>query len=100
MRRARRYGAITPELRERAVRTVEELLVRQPGRSISSACEQVAPSFGCHPNSLRSWVKQMGAAHHAAQDEVHRELAATRGVLAVVHELNATLLAREAMSKE
>lgn len=34
------------------------------------------------------------------QTDARHELAATRGVLAVMHELNATLVAREGMTKE
>lgn len=98
MKGARKYGTITPELREHAVRTVEALLRKQPGRSVSSACEQVAPSFGCHPNSLRSWVKQMGSTYRTGEADARHELAATRGVLAVMHELNAALV--EGMTKE
>src|SRR5688500_1143402 len=46
------------EVRERAVRLVEESLRAQQYGSKWEAIRSIAPKFGCHPETLRSWVLQ------------------------------------------
>lgn len=46
----------SPEVRERAVRLVQEHLGEYP--SLWAAVESIAPKFGCVPGTLLSWVKR------------------------------------------
>ena len=46
------------EVRERAVRLVEESMKEQQYASKWEAVCSIAPKFGCHAETLRSWVKQ------------------------------------------
>jgi transposase len=46
----------SPEVRERAVRLVQEHRVEYP--SLWLAIESIAPKIGCVPQTLLSWVKR------------------------------------------
>jgi transposase-like protein len=46
----------SPEVRERAVRMVQEQRGQYP--SLWSAVESIAPKIGCVPQTLLDWVKQ------------------------------------------
>jgi len=46
----------SPEVRERAVRMVQEHRAEYP--SLWSAVESIAPKFGCVPQTLLDWVKR------------------------------------------
>ena len=46
----------SPEVRERAVRMVQEHRGEYP--SLWLAVESIAPKIGCVPQTLRSWVKR------------------------------------------
>ncbi len=46
----------SPEMRERAVRMVQEHRGEYP--SLWAAVESIAPKFGCVPQTLLSWVKR------------------------------------------
>ncbi|ETF03008.1 transposase IS401 [Advenella kashmirensis W13003] len=47
----------SPEVRERAVRLVQEH--RDEYRSLWAAVESIAPKIGCTPSTLLDWVKRM-----------------------------------------
>ena len=47
----------SPEVRERAVRLVQEHRGEYP--SLWSAVESIAPKIGCTPQTLLDWVKRM-----------------------------------------
>lgn len=46
----------SPEVRERAVRMVQEHRGEYP--SLWAAVESIAPKIGCVPNTLHDWVKR------------------------------------------
>lgn len=46
----------SPEVRERAVRLVQECRADHP--SLWAAVESIAPKIGCVPSTLLDWVKQ------------------------------------------
>ncbi len=46
----------SPEVRERAVRMVQEHRVDYP--SLCAAIESIAPKIGCVPQTLNEWVKK------------------------------------------
>ena len=46
----------SPEIRERAVRMVQEHRREYP--SLWAAVESMAPKIGCNPSTLRDWVKR------------------------------------------
>ncbi len=46
----------SPEVRERAVRMVQEHRADSP--SLWAAIESIAPKIGCVPQTLNEWVKQ------------------------------------------
>lgn len=46
----------SPEVRERAVRMVQEHRTEHP--SLWSAIESIAPKIGCVPQTLHDWVKK------------------------------------------
>lgn len=52
----KRSNKFSPELRERAVRTVQEH--RGESRSLWAAIESIAPKIGCVLQMLLNWVKQ------------------------------------------
>lgn len=52
-RRANRYP---PEMRERAVRMLQEQ--RSEYRSEYAAINSIAPKIGCSPDTLRAWLRQ------------------------------------------
>lgn len=47
----------SPEVRERAVRLVQEHRGEYP--SLWAAIESIAPKIGCVPQTLREWVKRV-----------------------------------------
>src|SRR3954469_15170162 len=47
----------SPEVRERAVRMVQEHKGEYP--SLWAAVESIAPKIGCVPQTLREWVKRV-----------------------------------------
>lgn len=46
------------EVRDRAVRMVNEKLTCEPGLAVSAACRLVGEQIGINKNTLRNWVKQ------------------------------------------
>ncbi len=52
----RKSNKFSPEVRERAVRMVQEHRGEYP--SLWSAIESIAPKIGCVPQTLLDWVKQ------------------------------------------
>ena len=61
----------SPEVRERAVRMVQEHRGEYP--SLWAAVESIAPKIGCVPNTLHDWVKRSVIAFFA-QAELDRRL--------------------------
>ena len=51
----------SPEVRERAVRMVQEHRGEYP--SLWAAIESIAPKIGCVPQTLLEWVKQAHLLH-------------------------------------
>ena len=64
----------SPEVRERAVRMVQEQRGEYP--SLWAAIESIAPKIGCVPQTLLEWVKQAevdsGARKGVTTDETQR----------------------------
>ena len=64
----------SPEVRERAVRMVQEQRGEYP--SLWAAIESIAPKIGCAPQTLLEWVKQTevdsGARKGVTTDETQR----------------------------
>ena len=64
----------SPEVRERAVRMVQEHRGEYP--SLWAAVESIAPKIGCVPQTLLEWVKQAevdsGARNGVTTDEAQR----------------------------
>jgi transposase-like protein len=52
----KRSNKFSPEVRERAVRLVQEHRGEYP--SLWAAIESIAPKIGCVPQSLNDWVKR------------------------------------------
>src|SRR4029450_2017381 len=52
----RKSNKFSPEVRERAVRMVQEHRGQYP--SLCAAIESIAPKIGCVPQTLLEWVKQ------------------------------------------
>lgn len=52
----RKSNKFSPEVRERAVRLVQEHRGQYP--SLWAAIESIAPKIGCVPQTLLEWVKQ------------------------------------------
>jgi transposase len=52
----KKSSKFSPEVRERAVRMVQEHRGEYP--SLWSAIESIAPKIGCVPQTLLDWVKQ------------------------------------------
>ena len=46
------------ELRERALRLVEEAREQEPGMSMNAAVKRIGPRVGVNPDTLRGWVKR------------------------------------------
>jgi transposase-like protein len=46
------------ELRERALRLVNEAIAEQPELSLNAAVNRIGPRVGVVPDTLRGWVKQ------------------------------------------
>ncbi len=53
----KKSNKFSPEVRERAVRTVQEQRGEYP--SLWAAIESIAPKIGCVPQTLHEWVKRM-----------------------------------------
>ena len=53
----KRSDKFFPEVRERAVRTVQEH--RGEYNSMGAAIESIAPKIGCLPQTLNEWVKRV-----------------------------------------
>lgn len=54
----KRLNKFSPEVRERAVRMVQEHRGEYP--SLWAAIESIAPKIGCVPQTLNEWVKRDG----------------------------------------
>ena len=52
----KKTNKFSPEVRERAVRMVQEQRGEYP--SLWAAIESIAPKIGCVPQTLNEWVKQ------------------------------------------
>ena len=52
----KKTNKFSPEVRERAVRMVQEHRGEYP--SLWAAVESIAPKIGCVPNTLHDWVKR------------------------------------------
>ena len=52
----KKTNKFSPEVRERAVRLVQQLRGEYP--SLWSAIESIAPKIGCVPQTLNEWVKR------------------------------------------
>jgi transposase len=46
------------ELRERAIRLVQEAREQEPGLSLNAAVKRIGPRVGINPDTLRSWCKR------------------------------------------
>lgn len=46
------------EVRDRAIRMVNEKLTDDPAMAVSTACRLVGEQIGINKNTLRNWVKQ------------------------------------------
>ena len=53
----KKSNKFSPEVRERAVRMVQEHRGEYP--SLSTAIESIAPKIGCVPQTLNDWVKRV-----------------------------------------
>lgn len=53
----KKTNKFSPEVRERAVRMVQEQLGEYP--SLWAAIESIAPKIGCVPQTLNEWVKRV-----------------------------------------
>lgn len=53
MNKSNKYS---PEMRERAVRMVQEHRADHP--SLSAAIDSIAPKIGCSPSTLHEWVRR------------------------------------------
>ena len=53
----KKSNKFSPEVRERAVRTVQEHRGNYP--SLWAAIESIAPKIGCVPQTLNEWVKRV-----------------------------------------
>ena len=54
----KKTNKFSPEVRERAVRMVQEQRGEYP--SLWAAIESIAPKIGCVPQTLNEWVKRGG----------------------------------------
>ena len=54
----RKSTKFSPEVRERAVRMVQEHRGEYP--SLWAAIESIAPKIGCVPKTLHEWVRKQG----------------------------------------
>ncbi len=70
----KKSNKFSPEVRERAVRLVQEHRGEYP--SLWAAVESIAPKIGCVPQTLLEWVKQAevdsGARKGVTTDETQR----------------------------
>ena len=56
MSKSNKANKFSPEVRERAVRLVQENRAEYP--SLWAAVESIAPKIGCVPQTLHEWVKR------------------------------------------
>ena len=54
---SKKSNRFSPEVRERAVRMVQEHRAEYP--SLWACIESIAPKIGCVPQTLNDWVKQL-----------------------------------------
>jgi transposase-like protein len=52
----KKQNTFSPEVRERAVRMVQEH--REDYPSLWAACDSIAPKIGCSPSTLNEWFKR------------------------------------------
>ena len=78
----RKSTKFSPEVRERAVRMVQEHRAEYP--SLWAAIESIAPKIGCVPQTLNDWVRRAeidaGARQGVTTDERERVKALEREV--------------------
>ena len=78
----RKSSKFSPEVRERAVRMVQEHRGEYP--SLWAAIESIAPKIGCVPQTLNEWVRRAdidsGAREGVTTDERERVKALEREV--------------------
>jgi transposase-like protein len=78
----RKSNKFSPEVRERAVRMVQEHRGEYP--SLWAAIESIAPKIGCVPQTLNEWVRRhevdAGACPGVTSDERERVKALEREV--------------------
>ncbi len=78
----KKSNQFSPEVRERAVRMVQEHRGEYP--SLWAAVESIAPKIGCVPQTLLDWVKQhevdTGVRNGVSTDERERMKALEREV--------------------
>lgn len=58
------------ELRERAIRTVNEMIRENPGMPVKRACNQVGEQLGIPGATLRNWFRAPGPAAGSAATAV------------------------------
>ncbi len=75
----------SPEVRERAVRMVQEHRGEYP--SLWAAIESIAPKIGCVPQTLLEWVKRERGRYRRARRRDHGRSAARQGLEREVKEL-------------
>ncbi len=56
------------ELREHAIRLVNEAMAEEPELSLNAAVQRIVPQVGLVPDSLRGWVKQTRSTRAGAGD--------------------------------
>ena len=64
------------ELRERAVRTVNETIRENPGMPVKRACNQVGEQLGIPGSTLRNWLRApgLGVGSSAVETDPHARL--------------------------
>ena len=69
-------GKYPAEVRDRAVRMVNEKLINEPALAVSTACRLVGEQVAINRNTLRNWMKQhhvdSGKAPGMASDDKQR----------------------------
>ncbi|MFF2088601.1 hypothetical protein ACFVVM_32860 [Nocardia sp. NPDC058176] len=91
----RRYGAVSDEMRERAVGHVRKLRTDSPAMSRTEACRIAAQEVGVHFNSVRNWLAEADSKLPAANvSDLQAQLQRTVEALELSRELNRELAAR------
>lgn len=61
------------ELRERAIRLVDEATAAEPGQTHTAICKRIGERLGVHPTTLRGWLRardeKPGSISHVAKAE-------------------------------